>query len=79
MVLLFVVCGWREEAVAGACLRTYLVHSTYNFLVTGTTKDGKFEKTQLYLHRLSPPAWQDFLFLLQLLKPQPCPIYSRVW
>ena len=29
----FVVCGWREEAVAGVCLRTYLVHSTYVFLV----------------------------------------------
>ena len=29
MVLLFVVCGWREEAVAGVFLRTYLVHSTY--------------------------------------------------
>jgi hypothetical protein len=26
---LFVVCGWREEAVAGVFLRTYLVHSTY--------------------------------------------------
>ncbi len=29
----FVVCGWREEAVAGVCLRTYLVHSTFVFLV----------------------------------------------
>ncbi len=29
MVLLFVVCGWREEAVAGVFQRTYLVHSTY--------------------------------------------------
>jgi hypothetical protein len=29
----FVVCGWREEAVAGVCLCTYLVHSTYVFLV----------------------------------------------
>ena len=37
----FVVCGWREEAVAGVCLRTYLVHSTYVFLVTRATKDGK--------------------------------------
>jgi hypothetical protein len=41
MVLLFVVCGWREEAVSGVCLRTYLVHSTYVFLVTRATKDGK--------------------------------------
>jgi len=31
MVLLFVVCGWWEKAVAGVCLRTYLVHSTYGF------------------------------------------------
>jgi hypothetical protein len=35
MVLLFVVCGWREEAVAGVFLRTYLVHSTYVFFVPG--------------------------------------------
>jgi hypothetical protein len=35
MVLLFVVCGWREEALAGVCLRTYLVHSTYVFLYLG--------------------------------------------
>ena len=41
MVLLFVVCGWREEAVAGVFLRTYLVHSTYVFLVTRATKVGK--------------------------------------
>ncbi len=41
MVLLFVVCGWQEEAVAGVFLRTYLVHSTYVFLVTRATKVGK--------------------------------------
>ena len=41
MVLLFVVCGWREEAVAGVFLRTYLVHSTYVFFGTRATKDGK--------------------------------------
>jgi len=41
MVLLYVVCGWREEAVAGVCLRTYLVHSTCVFLVARATKDGK--------------------------------------
>ena len=41
MVLLFVVCGWREEAVAGVFLRTYLVHSTYVFLCTRATKVGK--------------------------------------
>ena len=35
MVLLFVVCGWREEAMAGVFLRTYLVHSTYVFLYQG--------------------------------------------
>jgi hypothetical protein len=34
MVLLFVVCGWREEAVAGVFLRTYLVHSTYVLFCT---------------------------------------------
>ncbi len=37
MVLLFVVCGWREEAVAGVCRRTYSVHSTYVFFVTRAT------------------------------------------
>ena len=37
MVLLFVVCGWREEAVAGVFLRTYSVHSTYVFLCTRAT------------------------------------------
>jgi hypothetical protein len=36
-----VVCGWREEAVAGVFLRTYLVHSTYVFLCTKATKVGK--------------------------------------
>ena len=41
MVLLFVVCGWREEAVAGVLLRTSLVHSTYVFLCTRATKVGK--------------------------------------
>ena len=41
MVLLFVVCGWWEEAVAGVFLRTYLVHSAYIFFGTRATKDGK--------------------------------------
>ena len=31
MVLLFVVCGWWEEAVAEVCLRTYLVHFYIRF------------------------------------------------
>ena len=37
MVLLFVVCGWREEAVAGVYRRTYSVHSTYNYVCTSAT------------------------------------------
>jgi hypothetical protein len=37
MVLLFVVCVWREEAVAGVCRRTYSVHSTYVFFCTSAT------------------------------------------
>jgi hypothetical protein len=41
MVLLFVVCGWRDEAVAGVFLRTYSVHSTYVFFCTRATKVGK--------------------------------------
>ena len=41
MVLLFVVCGWREEAVAGVFLRIYSVHSTYVFFCTRATKVGK--------------------------------------
>jgi hypothetical protein len=44
MVLLFVVCGWREEAVAGVCLRTHLVHSTCLFLCTRATIHGKILK-----------------------------------
>ena len=52
MVLLFVVCGWREEAVAGVFLRTYLVHSTYVFLVTRATKVGKIVNSAVL-----PMAW----------------------
>jgi hypothetical protein len=37
MFLLFVVCGWREEAVAGVCRRTYSVHSTCFFFCTRAT------------------------------------------
>jgi hypothetical protein len=37
MVLLFVVCGWREEAVSGVCRRTYSVHSKYVFFCTSAT------------------------------------------
>ncbi len=37
MVLMFVVCGWQEEAVVGGCLRTYWVHSSYVFLCTRAT------------------------------------------
>ena len=33
MVLLFVVCGWREEAVAGVFLRTtwYILHTFFGY------------------------------------------------
>jgi hypothetical protein len=48
MVLLFVVCGWREEAVAGVCLRTYLVHSTYVFLCTRARIYGKIVKPTVH-------------------------------
>ena len=37
MVLLFVVCGWREEAVAGVCLRSYLVLCTHVLFCTRAT------------------------------------------
>jgi hypothetical protein len=37
MVLLFVVCGWRKEAVAGVCRRTYSVHSACFFFCTRAT------------------------------------------
>ncbi len=50
MVLLFVVCGWQEEAVAGVCLHTYLVHSTYVFLVTRATKVGKIVNPAVQHH-----------------------------
>jgi len=52
MVLLFVVCGWREEAVAGVCLCTYLVHSTYIFLVTRAMKDGKIVNPAVPSHSI---------------------------
>jgi hypothetical protein len=55
MVLLFVVCGWREEAVAGVCLRPHLVHSTYVFLVTRATKVGKIVNPAVQF-------WNMFLF-----------------
>ncbi len=43
-------CGWREEAVTGVFLRTYLVHSTYVFLCTRATKVGKIvNKTEKYV------------------------------
>ncbi len=31
--LVFVVCGWREEAVVGVFLRMYLIHTTYVYFV----------------------------------------------
>jgi hypothetical protein len=45
MVLLFVVCGWREETVAGVCQRMYLVHSTYVLFCTRATIYGKILKS----------------------------------
>ncbi len=53
MVLLFVVCGWREEAVAGVCLRTYLVHSTYVFLCARARIYGKIVKPTVPVHFVS--------------------------
>jgi hypothetical protein len=48
MVLLFVVCGWREEVVAGVCRRTYSVHSTYVFFVP-VLRYPCFGRSPLYL------------------------------
>jgi hypothetical protein len=47
MVLLFVVCGWRKEAVAGVFLRTtwYILHTF--FWLPGLRKSEKLY-TQLY-------------------------------
>jgi hypothetical protein len=55
MVLLFVVCGWREEAVAGVCQRTYSVHSTYVCFCTRAT---------ISLFQVKPTVefWDTFLF-----------------
>ncbi len=44
MVLLFVVCGWREETMAGVCQCMYLVHSTYVFFCTRGYKRRKNRK-----------------------------------
>ena len=62
MVLLFVVCGWREEAVAGVFLRTSLVHSTtYVFLCTRATKVGKIVNPAVCLDRYCRSRkWQLF-------------------
>ncbi len=66
MVLLFVVCGWREETVAGVCQRTYLVHSTYVFFVPEATKDGKivnpavvlgYESINVSMYRVPVPTY----------------------
>ncbi len=40
MVLLFVVCGWREEDRGGSVPTYDLVHSIYGFLVTRAKKVG---------------------------------------
>ncbi len=53
MVLLFVVCGWREEAVARVCLRTYLVHSTYIFFCTRATIYGKIVKPTVNQNKIT--------------------------
>ncbi len=54
MVLLFVVCGWREEAVVGVYRRMYSVHSTYVFLylfwVKPTVHVGDFIQSLLRLY-----------------------------
>jgi hypothetical protein len=60
MVLLFVVCGWREEAVAGVFLRTYLVHSTYVFL---------YQDYNIHFYREAHYSFQKILyFVLSSLK-----------
>ena len=49
MVLLFVVCGWREEAVAGVCLRTYLGHFRHTFFwLPGLRKTEKLRIVPYY-------------------------------
>ncbi len=50
MVLLFVVCGWREETVVGVCQRTYLVHSTYVFFCTRGYERRKIVNPAVPLH-----------------------------
>ena len=50
MVLFFVVCGWREETVAGVCQRTYLVHSTYVFFCTRGYERRKNRKSSCSTH-----------------------------
>ena len=35
--LVFVVCGWREEAVVGVFLQMYFVHTTYVLFCTRAT------------------------------------------
>ena len=48
--LVFVVCGWREETVAGVCQRTYLVHSTYGIFCTRGVKPAVH-----YIYFFCPP------------------------
>jgi hypothetical protein len=69
MVLLFVVCGWREETVAGVCQRTYLVHSTYVFFCTRGYERRKNRKSSWKKHvrLLSQPSF-SFLFCAKTKK-----------
>jgi hypothetical protein len=47
--LVFVVCGWREEAMEGVFLRMYLVHTTYVFFCTRATVSLFWVKPALYV------------------------------
>jgi hypothetical protein len=55
----FVVCGWREEAVAGVCLCTYLVHSTYVFLVKYQGNESRKNCKPSCSWFLNPGLWYD--------------------
>jgi hypothetical protein len=64
MVLLFVVCGWREEAVAGVFLRKYSVHSTYVFFCTRATKVGKIVNPAVVEYSTQNTLVEDSLYVL---------------
>ncbi len=74
--LVFVVCGWREEAMAGVFLRMYLVHSTYIFICTRATVSLFWVKATVVFW-----FWREIVFVVTyILSVQySCVVVSVFW